>query len=520
MEKLKPATRAHYPSGADHECLKGTRLPLRNVLLHWLYDQSNKTERMFWLYGSAGAGKSSIATTFAKTVDDDDDYDFSCFFCKRDDKSLSSPSMILPTLAYRMQKYYFFYRAALFKLVRSPKGDGLATGDISKQFELLFEDLLPRTNAPLRSHVIVIDALDECGTPEEQAKLVSCLSSLAKSVPWIQVFITSRPEVAIKNAFLSCGRGCIQSNIDEDPKTNEDIKLYIQYSLLRRNVVLCPDDIVRLVQQAAGLFIWCSTLFKYLERSRNPSRDLKLFLTKSPKLSPFDQLYKLYDQVLDSAVERNRSDDVHALQAILGIIYVSASNRLLSADAISHFLRLDTRFEEEDKVSVQNTVRALHAVLYEDRNLKGAIRVNHPSFLDFIQNKLNSSRFCLTLQQTHELVLRGCLGTLHQELKFNICKLRDSSLPNRKVSDPRLCDRVLKYVSEALQYSVLFWFAHFAESGLQSHAESELECILWLFRTTKFFFWLEVLSVTNAVGQGIMILQKCLQHFAVCLTHI
>lgn len=61
--------------------------------------------------------------------------------------------------------------------------------------------------------VIIIHALDDCGTPDEQKKLVDCMVTLADTVPWIKVSITSMPEPKI-NSVLSLPRsGCVVSNM-------------------------------------------------------------------------------------------------------------------------------------------------------------------------------------------------------------------------------------------------------------------------------------------------------------------
>ena len=195
LEKLSPVQNAHYRTGEDHMCLDGTRVELLQKILDWLRAtlDSLAKAKLLCLYGLAGSGKSSVANTIAQMLERDAAFDLSCFFCKRDDVSLSKPERVFPTLAYRIAQYYPTYRAALVSLLLSPEGAGIITGDLEKQFTMLLSDLLPKTIEPVGTHVIVVDALDDCGTTAEQKQLATLLLSLANSVPWIRVFLTIRP---------------------------------------------------------------------------------------------------------------------------------------------------------------------------------------------------------------------------------------------------------------------------------------------------------------------------------------
>jgi Cdc6-like AAA superfamily ATPase len=504
-------------------CLKGTRTALLGNVSNWLHDAATSSSpatatllpRVFWLHGMAGSGKSSVAHTVAKLVDEDKDLELSCFFCKRDDPSLSNPRKVLPTLAYRIAQHdvQASYRAALVKLLSSPDGAAVATGNVKTQFSRLFEDLLPRTMGTVRSHVIVIDALDECGTPEDQGRLAESILSLVQVAPWIKVFVTSRPEEKIHQALISATDRCISSNINKEAETDADIRQFIEArmktAIKSKNITsdLLPSEINRLVQQAAGLFIWASTLFKYVESSRNPLRDLRRFLSGDTAQDPLKKLYDLYDKVLESTVDPAHSNDVTVLHAILGAVFVASGRRPLSAEALSVFLRADQEFEDESGATVRNWVCDLHAVLYEDKStsMRGAVRAYHPSFLDFIEGKL-ASGLQFSLARVHRLMFNGCMQTMDTELKFNICQLYDASLLNKNVPD--LDDRICSSISEALQYSSLFWIAHLSNSDLK-HDGQAISSVSGLLGTEKFVFWLEVLSLLGAVGQGCTILYEC-----------
>ena len=79
-------------------------------------------------------------------------------------------------------------------------------------------------------------------------------------------------------------------------------------------------------------------------------------------------------------------------------------------------------------------------------------------------------------------------------LKFNICNLETSYLPNDLIFNLQSC--INEYIYPALFYACCFWDDHLEsvcfEQGLVTKVQLHFEEI--------FFFWLEVLSLTSTVG--------------------
>lgn len=290
-----------------------------------------------------------------------------------------------------------------------------------------------------------------------------------------------------------------------------DIELFILKKLKDLELAIFNDKVDDLVARSSGLFIWCSTLFKYLARSRNPRRDMRGFLSGSTERNSLMQLYDLYDQILSSAVDMGHPEDKGILQTILGIIYVCSGNRPLSAEAIACFLRHDPRFNDEDQVSVSSLTRALHGVLYEDSNGYRALRVYHPSFLDYLKRKLTKNEgFIMNLSAVHELMATGCLVIMQEELKFNICCLEDSRRLNKDIPD--LSKRIQEHISEVLQYSSLFWLDHVSRCGSKRVIRSVSAIIV----SPSILHWLEVLSWLDALTEGVDILHRGSIFLKVC----
>ena len=64
----------------------------------------------------------------------------------------------------------------------------ISRADLATQFrKLIVEPLRFSARGSMTKRVIIIDALDECGTSEEQRVIARCLASLACSTSWTRV---------------------------------------------------------------------------------------------------------------------------------------------------------------------------------------------------------------------------------------------------------------------------------------------------------------------------------------------
>ena len=94
---------AEHRSGNRQGCLGGTRVDILLQLEDWLEGQQG--QRVFWLNGLAGTGKSTIAQTFAEITFADGKLGAS-FFCSRDFEDRSNIQAIFPTLAFQLAYRY------------------------------------------------------------------------------------------------------------------------------------------------------------------------------------------------------------------------------------------------------------------------------------------------------------------------------------------------------------------------------------------------------------------------------
>ena len=349
----------------------------------WVNAHTSDGANLFWLRGHAGAGKTTIANTLAKRAQRSG-YPLACFFCKRDDQSLSNASLVLPTLAYRFAQQDGKYRQAIYRFVHTDSGGaGVAdTMDIDTQFDLLFRQRLKLAKDSKRPFIVIVDALDE-SSPNQQAILAKNLLALSRLSPWIKVFVTSRADPTIERILNT--DACVQRDINKETGTKYDIRQYIDSQLQNLEISLPSTQIEALVDRAEGLFIWCTTLFKMLTGSLSAENTLDTIISGAGERGEaWSGLYQLYDVVLDAATlnENDRS----FMRVALSVIGIASRNRPLSPETIMSFLHDHPLYSKSHK-ELAGLVKKLHAVLYVDGSVRGAVRAYHTSFYDYLEHK-------------------------------------------------------------------------------------------------------------------------------------
>ena len=184
---------AGYRCGDRVGCLKGTRKEVLLQIDQWLRNDGD--QRIFWLNGSAGTGKSTIAQTFAEISFADGKLGAS-FFCSRDSDDRNNLKAIFPTLAFQLAYRYPQFREQLLEVLKVNPDVGRES--LSSQVEKVIVRPLAETKIPT---LIIIDALDECKDREPASALLSVLSRYVHKIPEAKFFITGRPEPPIREGF-------------------------------------------------------------------------------------------------------------------------------------------------------------------------------------------------------------------------------------------------------------------------------------------------------------------------------
>src|SRR5258706_1617458 len=117
LRRLKPVEAGY---DIDGRCMEGTRQYILNQVLNWVANThaSNGAPRTYWLYGSPGIGKSSLAHSICEKLHHQKHL-AGGIFCRRDDPNLSKPTNVLRTLINTLAEILPSFRSIVADRLRT-----------------------------------------------------------------------------------------------------------------------------------------------------------------------------------------------------------------------------------------------------------------------------------------------------------------------------------------------------------------------------------------------------------------
>jgi hypothetical protein len=501
LTKLEPVRNAGYLAGHHDKCLPGTRESVLRDILLWA--KNPRDQNVFWLNGLAGTGKSTIAQSFSETAATDGSLGAS-FFCSRDYFERRELKNIFPTLAHQLACRYPHFRS---RIIASIKRDPtLAHTSLISQLENLLVNPLSGKDI---SCVIVIDALDECIDDQPASAILSVLGRFAKRLPLVKFFITGRPEPRIRSGFRLPLLGPLTHifllHEVESSSVDDDIRLYLMQRLTaiakQRSDLDLPDpwprddDIAALAKKSSGLFIFASTLARFItSEHHDPGERLQLVLSETSGTMHEGRagVDSLYSQVLLRAFSDVREPAVFDnVRRVLGAIILAFNP--LSREALSTILGLSM-------TNISTTLRHLHSVILVPGDETKEIRVFHKSFPDFLQDdeRCTDPRFCVNSAAHHGDMALRCLGMV-KALKRNPCSLPPFTMNQDVLDLPQLLENNL---GSAVRYVCSYWARHLNLSSTSSDYVCQVAVsAAEMLRSAP--PWIEVMSLENRLEEVI-----------------
>ena len=470
----------------------------------WLVDEQD--QRIFWLNGLAGTGKSTIAQTFAEMSFAVGRLGAS-FFCSRDFEDRSNLQAIFPTLAFQLAYRYPSVREELLQVLRANPDVGQET--LCSQMERLIVGPLKTANIPI---LIIIDALDECKDEEPASAILSILSRYVDQMSFVKFFITGRPEPRIRSGFrLAALRPITEIFKLHDVKrqlVDADIKLFFRARLTEiaknlSNTDVAEDwprssDVDILCEKAAGLFIYASTAMKFTTSLyHNPRKRLAILISLPQNTAREGRsgIDSLYTEVLRQAYHNLDSDNedpdnqeiFHHFRFVVGVVVLAFNP--LSMKSMSCLLH-----DVDTPSDISITLKPLHSLLLVPEGIEDPIRVFHKSFPDFLTDpkRCQDIRFFVDPSVHHMEILLSCLHLMEERLKRNICGLDDYA-DLGGVGDLSALRK--KYIGDGLEYACQFWTKHLVQSPSSGPDTEKVQQAIEKFFTVHLLFWIEVLII-------------------------
>ena len=429
------------------------------------------------LIGAAGTGKSTIATTVAGRYQRKGLLGCHMFFTR----GKSDPGNIIQSIAYSLSVYNQDIAESVVEKLRS-SGD-IGPSNVKTKFEVLLGDPLSAVATKIHNPVlIVLDALDECGTPELRRSLVDVLRDCLPSLPVnFRILITSRPEEDVtplisKPAFLTM---TIDQHSNES-KVNVCAYIKFEFDQMRSSRKLnvpvdCEwdDNLRRLAECADGLFIWASTAVRFVREERLfQFRCFQNLVSNSNSL----KLDELYMTVL-SHVSKWDEEDKTTLRNVFSLILFA--KRPLFDTEIDEILDMDMG-------TTSNLLSYFRSLVKYERGQP--ITVYHTSFYDYLIS-CEGEPWHVDPSVQRAYIASKCFERMGDLLKYNICNIPSSFALNSDVPD--IDNRVTRCIPPFLKYICCNWVHHLQDVSYSQHLCSKLRSFVY----NQLLFWFEVLRL-------------------------
>ncbi|KAB5593576.1 hypothetical protein CTheo_2965 [Ceratobasidium theobromae] len=500
LESLAPAKLATYDSVLSTEinrrtCTEGTRTAILSSMDEWSHDPN--APDLYWMDGMAGTGKSTIACSFSKALERRKQLAAS-FFCTRSSPECRQVGRIIPTIAYQLARYSIPFQGALCEILGNEPD--IATRNVAKQVERLLKEPLDKVKWAIPDDlVVVIDALDECEDRHGVRLVLDLLFKFAPTLP-LKFFVTSRPEPIIYTRMISqtaSSRTVLHLHEIEKSLVKADIELYLREELSFMSPT--DEEVEQLAGRSGNLFIYAATLARFIQPttySVDPQRRLSSVLAMtSQSTDQYAEVDALYVAVLESALgeKRLRPEEVEDMRLVLRTVL--CVQEPVSVNTLAELAGVDTPRR------VLSALQPLRSVVYFSES-SSSVSTLHASFPDFMFSHARSGVFFCDRAEHNQLLARRCFEVMKSQLRFNICNLESSFIPDSEIVD--LERRTGQAISPTLWYVCIYWGDH-----LRLAVNSvELSAVLEKFLSERLLFWMEVLNLKKRIGLGSQVLMK------------
>ena len=219
---------------------------------------STDDDRFFWFCKGPGFGKSRFAAELT------DRYRYAIpaiYFIDYRHPNTLVPQNFICSIAYQLAQMLPAYRTILMEALKKYEQENLFETLADTLFqELITQPLFGHINGNMPHLWILVDALDEATSGDENpiAELIG--KNLSQFPEWIHFVVTSRPDDAINQLFSP------RQSVDFPDDENEiDVKAYIRRELEIQKIPVSEDLVETLFEKSDGLILYAEMVFKDLK---------------------------------------------------------------------------------------------------------------------------------------------------------------------------------------------------------------------------------------------------------------
>jgi hypothetical protein len=503
-------------------CAPNTRMELLEEITSYVLSPApndvttSAEDRICWLIGSPGIGKSTVARSLVNTLGD---RAVASFFCSSSSRDTSDIKKVIPTLVAQLAQRpnWQKFRDALVKTLPVHGDPSNLIGrraSLDKQLQQLLVEPFGTTTL-LKPAVIIIDGLDECIDIDEAAKFIAflgrCLGKLPANLKFI---IASRNDPRLRRGMDLADAACKSGEGDVDPLakvvkridldaaeyddfSRRDIGTYLRSGFAKYKGLTSPspsirtgdayhdtfsfpreDELRRFVSKCMGLpFIVASTIFKHItsKDATDPRERMRRFfnlrLTDVPfggsadaKMRRLNEVYAhIVTVTLDDARRESKSKETPELyeevRTVLGCSILA--QRPLSINALADLLGFEAS-------SVRAALERFRAVIPMPRDDSEELSVFHDTWKTFVA--VASRKPPPTGPIMPSLDLRVYLAKMTvRNLTYLVERLHRAYADH---GQSRLGKEIADTMNKPLGYSCSYWIVHLEQ--FQAAMEDEI----------------------------------------------
>jgi len=385
----------------------------------WLLPQPSKVDRIFWVTGIPGSGKSTLSATIVEDLRENHTPVSAQFFISRNIPETVDPEKIIPTIAQQLA----ISSPTAARILEMALKDGYPATR-KKQVTSLLLDPIRELSKLCDVVVILIDALDELQDAARSVmEILSHIAPIKCDLPDnVRFIITSRPE---HWADISTSKNLKLEVFKQQCLTTESSVSEVHSFIVARMREIKPDEpywqdwphhyqLQRLSDKANGLFHYATTALQWIEgqirKYKKACRSRVFDQFDQMGIGQLDDLYKLvltsWENVDDSGV--NAQTQLDGFHHVIGTILT------LEKPLTMHQIIALLSDIPEDKFDVTNFLQQMRSVLIPGTTTSfyEATPQMHKSFRDYIMSNRAPPGFQILSWNAHFVTARSCLEVI------------------------------------------------------------------------------------------------------------
>ena len=466
--------------------------------------RDNDNTHLLWIKGDPGKGKTMLMIGLTEELSRQLESKpgsgiLSYFFCQANKPELNNAVSVLRGLIYLLAAQQRTLIKHLRKRYDTAGSRFFEDTNTFSALSTILSDMLH--DSSLAKVYLMVDALDECASELSHLLLLITRNSEPSRVKWL---VSSRnwPEIE-EQLRLNDFRSTIDLELNQfhiSHAVNAFINVKVQeLSKKKRYTSKLQEEVMScLCKKAEGTFLWVALVCKSLQNVKVNIKVLAALKEFPPGLEP------LYERMMKQIQHGEDAEDVEFCMRVLSSVTLTYRPIYLKELVATAGLPEEL---SDDLQSLNQLVDLCGSFLTAREEM---IDFVHQSAKDYFMTGKGSKIFPLGQEEEHYKIACRSLRLMSDTLKRDICGLRMPGALLDELSD------VNQDPLAHIRYACCYWVDHLNQAS-DLHLQTSLldGGIVHEFLQKHLLHWLEVLSLTGKMSEGILAISFLESHISV-----